>query len=104
MEQDEGSIGEILAEQHLPRAVVASQVQHGDLEPLVVQPTVDRTVQDVVIRSDCRQLRITLEDGQTLLVSVTLDDAGKPRLDADLIRIAEESSQGQLEVRFDGVE
>lgn len=64
----------------------------------------DRTVQDVVIRSDCRQLRITLEDGQTLLVSVTLDEAGKPRLDADLIRIAGESSQGQLEVPFDGAE
>ncbi len=64
----------------------------------------ERTVQDVVIRSDCRQLRITLEDGQTLLVSVLLDEGGKPRLDADLIRVADEASQGQLEVPFDGVE
>lgn len=64
----------------------------------------DRTVQDVVLRSDCRQLRITLEDGQTLLVTVLMDEAGKPRLDADLIRAAEEAPQGQLEVRFDGVE
>ncbi len=64
----------------------------------------ERTVQDVVIRSDCRQLRITLEDGQTLLVSVLLDEAGKPRLDADLVRVAEESPQGQLEVPFDGEE
>lgn len=64
----------------------------------------ERTVQDVVIRSDCRQLRITLEDGQTLLVSVLTDDAGKPRLDADLIRAADEAPQGQLEVRFDGDE
>ena len=64
----------------------------------------DRTVQDVVIRSDCRQLRITLEDGLTLLVSVLLDEAGKPRLDADLFRAADEAATGQLEVRFDGVE
>ena len=63
----------------------------------------DRTVQDVVIRSDCRQLRITLDDGQTLLVSVLLDDAGKPRLDADLVRSADEATSGQLEVRFDEV-
>lgn len=62
----------------------------------------ERTVQDVVIRSDCRQLRIVLEDGQTLLVSVLMDQAGKPRLDADLIRAAGEAPQGQLEVRFDG--
>jgi hypothetical protein len=64
----------------------------------------DQTVQDVVIRSDCRQLRITLADGQTILVSVTVDEAGKPRLDADLIRTVEEPSAGQLEVRFDGDE
>lgn len=64
----------------------------------------ERVVQEVSIRSDCRQLRITLEDGQILLVSVLLDDAGKPRLDADLVRSMEESPQGQLEVRFDGGE
>ena len=61
----------------------------------------ERVVQDVTIRSDCRQLRITLEDGQTLLVSVLLDEAGKPRLDADLVRSTDESTQGQLEVRFE---
>jgi hypothetical protein len=64
----------------------------------------DRTVQDVVIRSDCRQLRITLDDGEVLLVSVLLDEAGRPRLDADLLRAAGEAATGQLEVRFDGVE
>ena len=64
----------------------------------------ERTVQDVVIRSDCRQLRITLEDGQILLVSVLVDETGKPRLDADLLRAADEAPQGQLEVRFDGDE
>jgi hypothetical protein len=64
----------------------------------------DRTVQDVIIRSDCRQLRITMDDGQVLLVTVSVDEGGKPRLDADLIRAADEGVQGQLEVRFDGEE
>ena len=64
----------------------------------------DRTVRDVVMRSDCRQLRITLDDGMTLLVSVLLDEAGKPRLDADLVRVAEELPPGQIEVPFDGGE
>jgi len=64
----------------------------------------DRTVRDVVMRSDCRQLRITLDEGMTLLISVLLDEAGKPRLDADLVRMAEETSPGQIEVSFDGGE
>ena len=62
------------------------------------------TVQDVEIRSDCRQLRVTLTNGQLLLISVLLDDAGKPRLDIDLLRAAEEIDQRQLEVRFEGAE
>ncbi len=64
----------------------------------------DRTVRNVVMRSDCRQLRITLDDGMTLLVSVLLDEAGKPRLDADLVRVTEEPPAGQIEVPFDGGE
>jgi hypothetical protein len=64
----------------------------------------ERVVQDVVIRSDCRQFRVTLDDGQTLLISVILDESGKPRLDADLLRHAEDAHPGQLEVRFDGGE
>ena len=65
----------------------------------------ERVVQDVVIRSDCRQFRVTLDDGQTLLISVLLDESGKPRLDADLLRSVEgEAHPGQLEVRFDGGE
>ena len=62
------------------------------------------TVQDVEIRSDCRQLRVTLTNGQLLLISVLLDDAGKPRLDVDLLRAAVETDQRQLEVRFEGTE
>jgi len=63
-----------------------------------------QTVQDVEIRSDCRQLKVTLTDGQLLLISVLLDDAGKPRLDVDLLRAAAETDQRQLEVRFEGAE
>jgi hypothetical protein len=43
-----------------------------------------------------------LEGGQTLLVSVLLDEGGKPRLDVDLIRAVDEPPTGQLEVPFDG--
>lgn len=62
-----------------------------------------QTVQDVEIRSDCRLLRLSLADGQQLLVSVLLDDAGKPRLDVDLLHaVGEPDIHNQLEVRFEG--
>lgn len=60
-----------------------------------------RVVQDVEVRSDCRALRLTLAGGDMLLVSVLVDDAGKPRLDMDLLHRAEQpAGTGQLEVRF----
>ncbi len=59
------------------------------------------TILDVEIRSDCRLLRLTLSDGQLLLISTLLDDAGKPRLDVDLVRAPEQTGPGQLEVPFD---
>jgi hypothetical protein len=49
-------------------------------------------------------MRIRLEDGQTLLVSVLLDEQGKPRLDVDFLRVEDVAAQGQLEVRFDAEE
>jgi hypothetical protein len=58
-------------------------------------------VRDVEIRSDCRQLRVTLDDGQLLLVSVLLGDSGKPRLDVDLLRTEDLTLHRQLEVRFE---
>jgi hypothetical protein len=61
----------------------------------------ERAVQEVVLRSDCRQLRIALDDGQVLLLSVVMDDQGRPRLDADLLRSPEDAASGQLEVHFD---
>jgi hypothetical protein len=60
----------------------------------------ERLVLDVVLRSDCRQLRVVLDDGQTLLISLGQDANGRARLDADLLRGAEESMPGQLEVEF----
>lgn len=59
-----------------------------------------RTVQEVEIRKDCRQLRLTLTDGQLLLVSVLMDESGRPRLDVDLLRTGDDT-QRQLEVRFE---
>lgn len=60
-----------------------------------------RLVDAVTIRSDCRQLRLALDDGRTLLVSVLLDEEGKPRLDVDVLRPPEQIVPGQLEVRFE---
>jgi len=62
-----------------------------------------QTVQDVEVRSDCRSLRITLTDGQILLVTVITDESGKARLDVDLLHpLVEAASHAQLEVVFDG--
>jgi hypothetical protein len=64
----------------------------------------DRLILDVTLRSDCRQLRLALEDGQTVLLTVALDAEGRPRLDADLLRGSDESVPGQLEVQFGAAE
>ncbi len=60
-----------------------------------------QTVEDVTIRSDCRQLRITLGDGRMLLVSAQVADDGKPRLDVDVVKLTLERDQRQLEVPFE---
>ncbi len=62
-----------------------------------------QTVQDVEVRSDCLSLRVTLTDGQILLVSAIKDESGKARLDVDLLHpLAEAAAHRQLEVVFDG--
>ncbi len=66
-----------------------------------VDQLLDRTVQDVNIRSDCRQLRIVLDDGRILLVSIISDDDGVPRLDVDVLSVPTKGPRSQLEVRFD---
>ena len=59
------------------------------------------SVDDVNVRSDCRQLRFKLDDGRSLLVTVFVDEAGVPRLDVDVLHAPENHSRAQLEVRFD---
>jgi hypothetical protein len=57
-------------------------------------------VQDAVMRSDLRQLKIELVDGTVVLVAVTADEAGQPRLEVDVVQVARPQGP-QLEVRFD---
>ncbi len=61
----------------------------------------DQTVRDVNIRSDCRQLRIVLDDDRILLVTILTDDGGQPRLDVDVLRVPNARSRHQLEVTFE---
>ncbi len=61
----------------------------------------DRTVREVRMRSDCRQLRLTLDDGRILLVSVCSDENGLPRLDVDVLHAPSDRPRTQLEVRFE---
>ena len=60
----------------------------------------DRSVIGAVMRSDRRQLRVEMGDGQLLVVSVDLDPDGRPQLEVDVVRPAAEPSS-QLEVRFE---
>lgn len=58
------------------------------------------TVSGAVMRSDRRQLRIEMADGQLLVVGVDFDEAGHPQLEVDVIRPPAEQGT-QLEVRFE---
>ena len=59
-----------------------------------------RTVGGATMRSDRRQLRIDLADGQLLVVSVDADESGRPQLEVDVVRQPTEHGN-QLEVRFE---
>lgn len=58
------------------------------------------TVSGAVMRSDRRQLRIEMADGQLVVVSAELDESGRPQLEVDVIRPRAEPGS-QLEVRFE---
>jgi hypothetical protein len=58
------------------------------------------TVGAAVMRSDRRQLRIEMADGQLLVVGVDPDESGRPQLEVDVIRPRAEQGH-QLEVRFE---
>lgn len=55
-----------------------------------------------VMRSDLRQLRLETDDGLMMVLTVEQDEAGRPRLEVDVVRQPEEPGR-QLEVRFDAV-
>ena len=61
-----------------------------------------KSVAAAVMRSDLRQLRLETEDGLMMVLTVEIDEAGRPRLEVDLVRQPEEPGR-QLEVRFDAV-
>jgi len=61
-----------------------------------------RAIADLTVRQDLRQLKLEMDDGTILLVGIELDEAGKPRLEIDVIRHTE-PERSQLEVRFDTV-
>jgi hypothetical protein len=52
------------------------------------------------MRSDRRQLRIDMADGQLLVVGVDTDESGRPQLEVDVVRQPAEHGH-QLEVRFE---
>jgi len=58
------------------------------------------TLGGAVMRSDRRQLRIEMADGQFLVVGVDTDESGHPQLEVDVIRPPAEKGN-QLEVRFE---
>ncbi|MGH7585412.1 MAG: hypothetical protein ACREMH_04120 [Gemmatimonadales bacterium] len=61
-----------------------------------------RTVVDAVMRSDLRQLRIELADGNLVVLTLDADELGRARLEVDVVRSPDVPNR-QLEVRFDPV-
>ncbi len=57
-------------------------------------------IQQCVMRSDFRQMRIELPGGIITVVSVNTDATGQPRLEVDVVRQPREAGR-QLEVRFE---
>jgi hypothetical protein len=58
-----------------------------------------RVITDAVLTADLRQLRLTLDDGEILVVRIELDDFARPHLEVDAARRIETPPE-QLEVRF----
>jgi hypothetical protein len=61
-----------------------------------------KVIADVVMRSDLRQLRLETADGLMMVLTVEVDEAGRPRLEVDVVRQPEDPGR-QLEVKFDAV-
>ncbi len=61
-----------------------------------------KAIADAVMRSDLRQLRIELADGQLVVLTLDADELGRARLEVDVVR-APDAPTRQLEVRFDPI-
>lgn len=61
-----------------------------------------KVITDVVMRSDLRQLRLETSDGLMMVLTVEVDEAGRPRLEVDVVRQPEDPGR-QLEVKFDAL-
>ncbi len=59
-------------------------------------------VRDVTVRSDLRHLKLELEGGRILVISVGRDPQGQPRLEVDVVEAPQDTAaRQQIEVRFD---
>jgi hypothetical protein len=58
------------------------------------------TIEDCVMRSDLRHLKIELASGRMVVIGVEADDQGRPHLAVDVVIPSDEASR-QLEVGLD---
>ena len=59
-------------------------------------------VKHVTVRSDVRHIKVEFESGLILVISAERDAQGRPRLEVDVVEVAQESGvKQQIEVRFD---
>lgn len=58
-----------------------------------------RAISEAMLTADMRQLRLTLDDGEVLVVRIELDDHARPHLEVDAARRIDVRPE-QLEVRF----
>ena len=56
-----------------------------------------KTITDFVMRTDLRQLKVAMDDGQMLVIALEQDDGGRSHLSVDVVIPMEEPAR-QLEV------
>ena len=60
-----------------------------------------RQIAEMHMRSDMRQLKIEMSDGEMLVIGVESDETGRPHLEVDVVRHLDEPARNQLEVGFE---
>jgi hypothetical protein len=58
-----------------------------------------RAITDASLTADLRQLRLTLDGGEVLVIRIEVDERGRPHLEVDAARRLDPHPE-QLEVRF----